>query len=93
MHYGLDMGSEASRGPKKSDFFFTSPIATPALERSKKGGLQMRATGFRGRKSEYFSHCSTFCCGLVGCTVQLYWFKCETRFQPTLLRLIVCSYK
>ena len=46
MHYGLDMGSEALRGPKKSVFGDLGDLAhTPALERSKKGGLQMRATG------------------------------------------------
>ena len=63
MPYGLDMGSKASRGPKKWGFGDLGGLAhTPALERSKKGGFGMRATRFQGRKSEYSGrlHCS-FC--------------------------------
>ena len=56
--------------PKSRVFLALGDLAhTPALERSKKGGLQMRATGFRRRKPEDLFHCSTFRCGLVGCTV------------------------
>ena len=51
MPYGLDMGSKALRGPKKSGFCDLGDLAhTLALEGSKKGEVQTERYGVPGTK-------------------------------------------